>query len=441
MDASSTAILIDFENLILGLQPETPEEGSDDMVLPLDVSLFFRLAEEEGPVAIAQAYADWRLGLYNRHQVELYKHGVELVHVLGRNFKNAVDVRMAVDAVEMIYERPHIKTYVVVSGDRDFIHVLKVLRKNDKRVIGVAPARSASEDLAGLCDRFVTYRALWRTHHEQDEASEPGEPWEDLKARIAILLASHAGEEGLVGAQMKPLIRRHLSPTFDEANYGFSKLTNLLRAMPDVVRVDQPVPDGDVRIYPLLDAGEAQQLAQAVGASALVTQSTDPMRRFLTQARERLIHWRYEWSPATRRELLAAIHEVMVAEPPFTQDEIIHAIQHGPIGQREGITTTQIARYLSICYQSLMFHIEQNDKDLPVRTRRLTLREEYEALPDFVARYEQSIVYKIGELLPEDPHEALCCTCRLLGFGDADEAEEAHLTYVRALLERATRRG
>ena len=40
----------------------------------------------------------------------------------GTLIKNAVDVKMAVDAVSLMSSLPHIDVYVIVSGDRDFIH-------------------------------------------------------------------------------------------------------------------------------------------------------------------------------------------------------------------------------------------------------------------------------------------------------------------------------
>jgi hypothetical protein len=44
---------------------------------------------------------------------------------------------------------------------------------------------------------------------------------------------------GLKGAQVEPLLRRRLSATFDESQYGFSRLTGLLLAPLDVVTVER----------------------------------------------------------------------------------------------------------------------------------------------------------------------------------------------------------
>ena len=61
-----------------------------------------------------------------RYPEDFYALPMEFVQVLGRYrgrvLKNAVDVRMAVDAVELMHSMPTIDVYIVVTGDRDFSH-------------------------------------------------------------------------------------------------------------------------------------------------------------------------------------------------------------------------------------------------------------------------------------------------------------------------------
>ena len=132
---NQVALLIDFENLVRSVDEED-----------IDCEAVFRLADEYGRVLVANAYADWRFKDVNQYQTDLYGLGIELVHVLGRrqgtHIKNAVDVKMAVDAVSLMSSLAHIDIYVIVSGDRDFIHVLKELRRHGKTVIGVSPNRA-----------------------------------------------------------------------------------------------------------------------------------------------------------------------------------------------------------------------------------------------------------------------------------------------------------
>ncbi|MBL8483154.1 MAG: NYN domain-containing protein, partial [Rhodocyclaceae bacterium] len=249
------ALLIDFENLVFGLQ----DTHGEDFAEFLDPGLLMRLAEEYGQVVVANAYGDWRSRDLNQFQVDLYRLGIDLVHVLARKqlnrMKNAVDVKMAVDAVESVWTLPHVKTFVIVSGDRDFIHVLKALRRHGRTVIGVSPDQAVSEDFAGLCDRFVRYGALSATLMPESAApaaaAEGTADIEQVREALRSLMQERPG--GIKGAQVKPLLRRKLSATFDESEYGYTRLSDMLAAMSDVVRVVPDVRGGDVSVMP---AGE-----------------------------------------------------------------------------------------------------------------------------------------------------------------------------------------
>ena len=185
-------LLIDFENLVRAVDEED-----------IDCEAVFRLADEYGRVLVANAYADWRMKDVNQYQADLYGLGIDLVHVFGQRrgalIKNAVDVKMAVDAVSLMSSLPHIDVYVIVSGDRDFIHVLKELRRHGKTVIGVSPNSAVSSDFSSLCDRFVRYEAL-------TSAVEPtgAESIGEVRAKLAEIVRDNP--DGLRGSEVKTML-------------------------------------------------------------------------------------------------------------------------------------------------------------------------------------------------------------------------------------------
>ena len=151
------ALLVDFENLVL----------SGGGRREVDCGALLALAAGYGPVRGANLYADWRTRSMRGYPDDLFGLGVEFVQVVGRRrgrvLKNAVDVRMAVDAVALAHVMPCIDVYVLATGDGDFVHVVHALRREGKRVVGVAPEGGASAELAAICDRFVYYEAIaWR---------------------------------------------------------------------------------------------------------------------------------------------------------------------------------------------------------------------------------------------------------------------------------------
>ena len=151
------ALLVDFENLVL----------SGGGRREVDCGALLRLAAGYGPVCRANLYADWRTRTMRGYPDDLFGLGFEFVQVLGRRRgrvrKNAVDIRMAVDAMALVHNMPWIDVYVLVTGDRDFVYLVQALQREGKRVVGVAPEDGASAELAATCDRFLYYEAIaWR---------------------------------------------------------------------------------------------------------------------------------------------------------------------------------------------------------------------------------------------------------------------------------------
>lgn len=152
------ALLVDFENLVLDADGGTRE---------VDCGALMALAARYGPLYGANAYADWRTRTMRRYPEDFYGVGLDFVPVLGRYrgrvLKNAVDVRMAVDAIDLVHTMPSVDVYVVATGDGDFVHLVQALQRHGKKVVGVAPQDAASADLVALCDRFVYYESIaWR---------------------------------------------------------------------------------------------------------------------------------------------------------------------------------------------------------------------------------------------------------------------------------------
>ena len=73
--------------------------------------------------------------------------------------KNSVDVKMTADCIECAHSYPNISTYVLVSGDSDFIHVINTLRTMGKRVIIIGVSWATSRRLSGQVDGLILYDA------------------------------------------------------------------------------------------------------------------------------------------------------------------------------------------------------------------------------------------------------------------------------------------
>jgi uncharacterized LabA/DUF88 family protein len=230
------ALFIDFENLVTrtGLDPD-----SFDLQPALDVLL------EKGKVVFRRAYADWTrfAGATKR----LHDHGVELIDVppSTRAGKNGADVRLVIDALELAYLREHIDTFVIASGDSDFVPLAAKLRENDRTVIGMAVRESTSPLFVKACDEFVYLRTGPRRRtadgkerdrsgrgekereKEREKEAPKGVPEVAREAAAAMLARATAPVNP--SAIKAAIVRRE--PDFDEREHGFSSFSRLLEQM------------------------------------------------------------------------------------------------------------------------------------------------------------------------------------------------------------------
>ena len=135
MHAPNAALLIDFDNVTLGIQKDLTKELRT--LLNSDII--------KGKVAVQRAYADWRR--YPQYIVPLSESSIDLIFApaFGSSKKNATDIRLAIDAIELVFTRPEIGTFILLSGDSDFsthgdqAEGVREVRDR-RRYQGVAPA-------------------------------------------------------------------------------------------------------------------------------------------------------------------------------------------------------------------------------------------------------------------------------------------------------------
>src|SRR5687767_5039727 len=148
------ALFLDYENLAIGAR--------DDLGgMEFDLRPLADAVAERGRVVVRRAYADWSYFEQDRRNLTL--HHVELIEIpqrLGAVRKNAADIKMAVDAMEMCFQRDYITTFVICTGDSDFTPLVGKLRELNRRVIGVGLEASTSRMLPPACDEFLFYERL-----------------------------------------------------------------------------------------------------------------------------------------------------------------------------------------------------------------------------------------------------------------------------------------
>lgn len=168
----NVGVFIDAENLFKGYgKLEIPDVSMADIL-----ELVEREAGEEagaGGIAVAHAYADWnRLGLEDfRRDVE--RDGVRTMQVFaaGAPTKNAADIELVVDCLRFAADRESIEVFVIVSGDGDFVPLVRRLHELGKYVVGATLAEHDVNSL--LREEADLYVSIPRPKVEKTEKKAP----------------------------------------------------------------------------------------------------------------------------------------------------------------------------------------------------------------------------------------------------------------------------
>jgi len=209
--APNAALLIDFDNVTMGIRSDLQTELKN--LLSSDIV--------KGKVSVQRAYADWRR--YPQYIVPLSESSIDLIFApaYGSAKKNATDIRLAIDALELVFVRPEIGTFILLSGDSDFSSLVIKLKEYGKYVIGVGIRESSSDLLVQNCDEYYSYNALAGLVKTGEEELIKRDPWELVSD--AVQMMKRNGD--VMRADRLKQVMQQMDPTFDEKNYGKSKFS------------------------------------------------------------------------------------------------------------------------------------------------------------------------------------------------------------------------
>jgi uncharacterized LabA/DUF88 family protein len=275
------ALFLDYENVAIGARDNL--NG-----LQFDLRPVLDALAERGRVIARKAYADW--SYFDEDRRMLTRSHVELIEIpqrMGAVRKNAADIKLSVDALEMAFERDYVTTFVICTGDSDFTPLVHKLRELNKRVIGMGIKESTSKMLPPACDEFLFYDTLEgvdapqgaRTRRRGQKKAEspreaPVEPETEPEEEAAgaanleevekLIAQTVAGLERTAGGPVqastlkRALLRK--DPTFSEDEYGFRAFGELLRHLAErnVVELSEGSAKGDPQVSLPSQGGEEE---------------------------------------------------------------------------------------------------------------------------------------------------------------------------------------
>jgi len=125
---------------------------------------------------VARAYADWRR--FTKQKNSLKKPGISAIQASSNPVqgKNATDIRMAVEIVDLMHKNPGLKTFVLVTGDSDFNPLVELLRENGKTVIGIGVPGAVSRLFSDSCNEFFNFTDLPEISGRKPEIRRESQP-------------------------------------------------------------------------------------------------------------------------------------------------------------------------------------------------------------------------------------------------------------------------
>jgi hypothetical protein len=227
-EATRLAVLIDADNASASIVKELLEEVA-----------------KYGTATVKRAYGDWTTQNLIGWKDHLLRHAIQPMQQFAyTKGKNSTDSAFIIDAMDLLYAG-HVDGFCLVSSDSDFTRLATRMREAGKVVYGMGE-RKTPEPFIAACDKFVFFEVLKRPTEAASAVQVADIP--DLKG-----LLTHAIKETLRDSGWAPLsavggfINKN-NTSFDPRNYGFGKLSELVRKQAYVEVKETPDASGAVHL-------------------------------------------------------------------------------------------------------------------------------------------------------------------------------------------------
>jgi Fe-S-cluster formation regulator IscX/YfhJ len=210
-----------------------------------------------GNATIKRIYGDWTKPNLSGWKSLLLNYAITPIQQFGyTSGKNATDSAMIIDAMDILYS-DKVDGFCLVSSDSDFTRLATRLREAGQVVYGIGEQKTPNAFIAA-CDRFIYLEILEAEqdesdHEDENEISDPSSAGTNQKQAKAPSTRQSKKSLSKIGPSTVKLITATIrdaedengwaylgevgnlllkkNPSFDPRNYGFSKLTQLVKAI------------------------------------------------------------------------------------------------------------------------------------------------------------------------------------------------------------------
>lgn len=214
-----------------------------------------------GTPTTKRIYADWTKPNANGWKSVLLEHAITPIQQYSYTTgKNSSDSALIIDAMDLLYSGK-LDGFCIVSSDSDFTRLAIRLRESGMKVIGIGEQKTPKPFISA-CDRFIFIEVLdgaikkkkttktavdskkpvekTTTNPPEKPTQRPlnkiDEPTIDLIEDSIDDIADDSGW-AFLGDVGNLIVKK--KPEFDPRNYGFSKLTPMLKSLTDILEIDE----------------------------------------------------------------------------------------------------------------------------------------------------------------------------------------------------------
>ncbi|NOZ45768.1 MAG: NYN domain-containing protein [Chlorobi bacterium] len=213
------AVLIDGDNIPSAFVKEMMEE----------------IAKYGNPT-IKRIYGDWTKPNLSKWKNILLENAITPIQQYGYTTgKNATDSAMIIDAMDILYSEK-VNGFCIVSSDSDFTRLATRLREAGMQVIGIGEKKTPNPFIVA-CDKFIYIEILKNKSKEKVSEGEKEldkETFDTISPKEIKLIASTitdlSDDEGWAFLGDVGSLLQKKRPNFDPRNYGFQKLTPLIKS-------------------------------------------------------------------------------------------------------------------------------------------------------------------------------------------------------------------
>jgi len=190
-----------------------------------------------GNPTIKRIYGDWTKPHLSKWKNLLLENAITPIQQYGYTTgKNATDSAMIIDAMDILYSEK-VSGFCLVSSDRDFTKLATRLREAGMLVIGIGEKKTPNPFIVA-CDRFI-YIEILKSQTEKVETGAEKETSKNIVDKIttkdikliAASISDSSDEDGWAFLGDVGSLIQKKRPNFDSRNYGFIKLTPLIKSI------------------------------------------------------------------------------------------------------------------------------------------------------------------------------------------------------------------